>query len=279
MYCYKCGAHCKNRATYCRKCNGPLLSTQGEGDAKHVTPEALANYHRALKEQRLTDLSPLFPESDLSHGEKLSPELLHSFHQKCLDKAEESYQREVANTEAFYAPKLEKTKGREHEQEEESYRGALAQAKQNRDLSMAALGKEEKAHRAIDTIHRAALEADAVLPALDDSTNAHSFAQYLHKRADNSKDRAEAGGCFLVLGLILLIVGLLFFFLSFKTSPDYTITYKILKFDSFEFVVFCAGVGIGGAMLIAGITMVLTAVKTIRAMRNALNYFGVYYRL
>ena len=37
MYCYKCGAHCKNRATYCRKCNGPLLSTQGEGDAKHAT--------------------------------------------------------------------------------------------------------------------------------------------------------------------------------------------------------------------------------------------------
>ena len=282
MFCYKCGARCSDRSTYCRKCNGPLLETKKDSSGKTVVdPQAIATYRARRKNPQISDLQPLFNGTDLQSVDAtiktLPDELSQSFYESCQSQVEQSYRREVEKNDAFYKPKIEAAKGRDRDQENEYYQGALASAKEARAVSSASLGTPARARKALQDMERFSLDAGVSIPSVDDSTQAHAFAQYVHKRRDRQKDTTQAAACFLVIGVILLIIGFLFFFLSFKMVEGSNT--KQLVMSSFEFIVCIAGLGIGAVFSLYGlINIIVQAVKRHR-YTNVLNYFGVYYRL
>ena len=73
----------------------------------------------------------------------------------------------------------------------------------------------------------------------------------LHNREQKSREKVDNELVFIVLGTTLLIIGALFFFLSFKVNQD---TFeKELTFTTPEFWVSMTGLGVGGFMLIWGL--------------------------
>jgi hypothetical protein len=62
---------------------------------------------------------------------------------------------------------------------------------------------------------------------------------------------------FVVLGATFLIIGLIFFSLSYKVPDDPDTIGKVLKFTCFEFWVSAAGLGVGGIMFIIGLIRVI----------------------
>ena len=73
----------------------------------------------------------------------------------------------------------------------------------------------------------------------------------LHTRENQSREKVDNQLVFIVLGTTLLIIGALFFFLSFKMDQD-TFTKK-LTLTTPEFWVSIVGLGVGGFMLIWGL--------------------------
>lgn len=73
----------------------------------------------------------------------------------------------------------------------------------------------------------------------------------LHTRENKSREVVDNQLVFIVLGTTLLIIGALFFFLSFKMDQD-TFTKK-LTFTTPEFYVSMVGLGVGGFLLIWGL--------------------------
>lgn len=73
----------------------------------------------------------------------------------------------------------------------------------------------------------------------------------LHNREQKSREKVDNELVFIVLGTTLLIIGALFFFLSFKVNQD---TFeKELTFTCAEFWVSMVGLSVGGFMLIWGL--------------------------
>ena len=73
----------------------------------------------------------------------------------------------------------------------------------------------------------------------------------LHTRHNQSRERVDNALVFIVLGTTLLIIGALFFFLSFKMDQE-TFTKK-LTFTTPEFWVSMTGLSVGGFMLVWGL--------------------------
>lgn len=73
----------------------------------------------------------------------------------------------------------------------------------------------------------------------------------LHARENKSRENVDNQLVFIVLGTTLLIIGALFFFLSFKMDQE-TFTKK-LTFTTPEFWVSMVGLGVGGFLLIWGL--------------------------
>lgn len=84
-----------------------------------------------------------------------------------------------------------------------------------------------------------------------------TFNKALHSRLNISREHFDSGMVFVVLGATFLIIGLIFFSLSYKVPDDPDTIGKVLKFTCFEFWVSAAGLGVGGIMFIIGLIRVI----------------------
>lgn len=301
MYCYKCGAECSTKSTRCKKCNAVLSLVPPYADSSTYKSADPAKEYRtyvrevrkasSLRNMRLSRKKDKKPTAVKETAEliiykpaqppikKLTVGDVVAFHEDCIAKANASYEREVASVKAFYEPKIAAMKGREKEAEDEAYHGALADADERRSQTLRGIGSVKDSAKALKEARIAAAESYRMLPPEDDSRKVHAFIQYIHKRDDNNKDQKEAFACSLVVGLILLIIGFIFYFLAYKVSPDPSIINKVLVLTSFEFIVFCAGVSVGGVMFLTGFIGVLVRWLSSRKYRNLLNHLRIYYKI
>lgn len=87
----------------------------------------------------------------------------------------------------------------------------------------------------------------------DEETRA--FSQSLHNRYNHSREQVDNAMVHIVLGTTLLIIGLLFLFLSNKMDGE---TFqKHITITCAEFWVSMTGLSVGGGLLIAGIARLL----------------------
>lgn len=106
--------------------------------------------------------------------------------------------------------------------------------------------------------------------------SARSLVQRLHANENKSHENVDAAMVFIVLGSIFLIIGLLFFFLSFKLI-DVNDVNKSLSFTCFEFYVSMAGLGGGGFLLIWGIVrLVINELKLSRLKDKIIDVRDAY---
>lgn len=79
------------------------------------------------------------------------------------------------------------------------------------------------------------------------------IVQQLHKKGNLYRERVSSGMSFVVIGLTLLIIGIIFYYLSFKLDQDNTEeAVFILTTSCAEFYVFVIGVGVGGILFLFG---------------------------
>lgn len=86
---------------------------------------------------------------------------------------------------------------------------------------------------------------------LDTNEGVREYSQALHNRFNHSREQIDDSLVHIVLGSTILIVGLLFFFLSFKVDQETFM--KVLKITCTEFWVSMVGIVVGGGLLIAGL--------------------------
>lgn len=89
-----------------------------------------------------------------------------------------------------------------------------------------------------------------------------------HKEDQEQYDITQNSLCFVVLGSIVFIVGLLFLFLSFKRKMNKLVG---INFEGFQFYVFIVGVTIGLACLIYGLVRFFTAYEKRKALKTLIN--------
>lgn len=86
-------------------------------------------------------------------------------------------------------------------------------------------------------------------------TDTRAYSQALHNRYNHSREQVDNAMVHIVLGTTLLIVGLLFLFLSNKMDAE---TFqKHITIKCAEFWVSMVGLAVGGGLLIAGIARLL----------------------
>lgn len=78
----------------------------------------------------------------------------------------------------------------------------------------------------------------------------------LHTRINASREEVDNAMVFIVLGATLLVVGILFFFLSYKLPTAYA-QYKEVDVTCFEFWVSMAGLVAGGVLFVIGLVRLL----------------------
>lgn len=89
-----------------------------------------------------------------------------------------------------------------------------------------------------------------------DNEEIRTLNKALHTRENNSREKVDNAMTFIVLGITLLIIGILFFSLSFKYPTAYSPT-KELSFTCFEFYVSMAGLIGGGTLFVIGIVRLI----------------------
>lgn len=107
-----------------------------------------------------------------------------------------------------------------------------------------------------------------------DNDKTRAYAQSLHNRYNHSREQVDNSLVHIVLGVTLLIVGFLFLFLSNKMDQE---TFeKHITIKCFEFWVSMAGLGVGGVLLVAGLTrfiyqkisIQIPVMKAIKSLQN-----------
>jgi hypothetical protein len=121
---------------------------------------------------------------------------------------------------------------------------------------------------------------EPISPALKEG-EVRPLVQALHKRTNYYRNLIDRGMSFIVIGSTLLIIGLIFYFLSFKTITDTATgtSHDVLNPQSSNFYVFLVGVGAGGILLLIGLSLAITFallrrhvrydVESIRANKSA----------
>jgi uncharacterized membrane protein len=99
---------------------------------------------------------------------------------------------------------------------------------------------------------------EVVTPTLNDE-EVRPLVQKLHKKSNTYRNRIDTGLSMIVIGAILLVIGLIFYYLSFKLDQtNKTERVFIINRDSSEYWVFILGVVIGGTLLVAGLALAIT---------------------
>jgi hypothetical protein len=102
--------------------------------------------------------------------------------------------------------------------------------------------------------------------SLDEKT---VLIQALHKQENKHRDLFDRGMSALVLGGIFLIIGFIFFSLSFKLNlNNQADSTRYLRPDSFEFVVAAVSLSVGGCSLIFGIVYVILQTRKLRVLKH-----------
>lgn len=97
----------------------------------------------------------------------------------------------------------------------------------------------------------------------------------LHNRINVSREKVDNSLSLIVLGSTFLIIGILFFFLSFKL-PNAAAHNKVVTVTCFEFWVSMAGLGAGAVLLIWGLIKLIRellveqkeALRVLKAVQN-----------
>lgn len=274
MYCFKCGRKNKSKATACRECHTPLAK-EPKRAAKASAAEAplLQKIKAAWKRRR----------EALEHKREKARQLAAagpSYRQDCLLLCNTQHKEQLQRISELYDPKIMVAANAEIREELlEDREEALADEIQRYDTVRKKLENPAQAPKALADMKRYADEAGVVIPPRDDSAASHAFVQYIHKRDDRVYNRREQGLCFLIVGLILLIVGVIFFYLSYKVSTDPGINEKIIRFDSFEFWVCVSGLSLGSLFFGYGLAMTAMSIFKHRHFQNAITHFRIAHRL
>lgn len=86
-----------------------------------------------------------------------------------------------------------------------------------------------------------------------DEQQRKKLIQMVHKRENVSRDKTNGGLVRVVLGIIFLIIGILFIWLSYKQQNIGSVTVRVFSFTCFEFYVALVGIVAGAALLTWGI--------------------------
>ncbi len=89
-----------------------------------------------------------------------------------------------------------------------------------------------------------------------------------HRRENEGYDKQQNALCFLVIGIMLLIIGVIFFVLSFKITVGSASNARTLKYTSFEFMVSVVGLAVGSFLTIFGSVRLAIALKLKRGMHT-----------
>lgn len=95
----------------------------------------------------------------------------------------------------------------------------------------------------------------------------HSINQKCHSRINEGSDLKDNSLCFIIIGIILLIVSAVFLVLSFKYNVKKV---RVFKPTSIEFIVFCLTSAVSCFCLIFGITRFVKATKKIKRNKDNL---------
>lgn len=85
------------------------------------------------------------------------------------------------------------------------------------------------------------------------------LVQKIHKKSNFFRGKIDNGLSFIVLGATILIIGLLFYYLSLTEvtdANDPNLKYEVANHGAPEFWVFVVGVSVGGVLLLAGLSLV-----------------------
>ncbi len=94
-----------------------------------------------------------------------------------------------------------------------------------------------------------------------DDVQTRKLIQMVHKRENVSRDKTNGGLVRVVLGIIFLIIGILFIWLSFKQQSVGAVTIRVFSVTCFEFYVALAGIIAGTALLVWGIVEIIIEKK------------------
>ena len=109
--------------------------------------------------------------------------------------------------------------------------------------------------------------------ALESETPSKEEISYYSREAHNHDidgfNRKENALCFVVIGAIVFVIGLLFIFLSLKKKANAIVG---VNFGSFAFVICVAGIAIGATLLTIGIVRLVKALKIRRQASEDIAY-------
>ena len=102
------------------------------------------------------------------------------------------------------------------------------------------------------------------------------FSREAHNRNIAGYDKAQNAGCFLVIGGIVFLIGVLFIFLSLQKKMNKIVGINIL---SFQFFVCVAALAIGSVLLTIGTIQLIRAQAVRRAAKKEIEYLNELDRL
>ena len=107
---------------------------------------------------------------------------------------------------------------------------------------------------------------DAEVPSKEEISH---YSREAHNHDIDGFNRKENALCFVVIGSIVFIIGLLFIFLSLKKKANVIVG---VNFASFAFVICAVGIALGLTLLIIGIVRLVKALKIRKQARLDIAY-------
>lgn len=118
-------------------------------------------------------------------------------------------------------------------------------------------------------------ENDAALVDNIDPSEVSGFSQAAHRRDTEGYDLLQNALCFEVIGTIVLIIGILFIFLSLKKSRNKIVG---VDFASLQFVICVCCLTAGIVLLTIGTIFVIKALKKRKNAKKDIAYLGTLHR-
>lgn len=93
-------------------------------------------------------------------------------------------------------------------------------------------------------------------------------SQELHKESQRQYDKIQNSLCFVVIGTILVIIGIIFIFLAYKRENNELVGIDI---TSLAFYICVIALGVGGVLLIYGLVKLLISLAKRKKVLAAIN--------